>query len=257
MEGPYLSPQKAGAQNKSEIKNFSDLSVLYLIKCYKEIVKMITIAPELEKAEGEIAELAKDFIVSLGHTEADGKKAAEAFQNGASCVTHLFNAMSRMTHRELGVTGAALARDSVYTELICDGYHVLPEVINMVFKLKPKEKILLITDSVDAAGGPVGEYSFAGLPVIYDGEKVNLKYDGNLAGSALTIDKAVRNAMLFTGKTLEEIIPAVTLNPAKMLGISDKKGSVELSKDADFVLLDERYMVREVYLKGSLEEINE
>ncbi|MDP4152555.1 MAG: N-acetylglucosamine-6-phosphate deacetylase [Bacillota bacterium] len=248
-EGPYISTHKAGAQNPEFIRSINKDEIQNLLSDFENI-KIITIAPELEGAVDLIKEISDKTIVSIGHTDTGYDDACRAIEAGARNMTHLFNAMSPMSHRDPGAVGAGLFSD-VYVELICDGHHVHQDVLNFVCNVKNKEKILLITDSVNPAGCEPGEYDFAGLPVVVNEEAIVLKNGGNLAGSALTMDRALRNIIRFSGMPLEEALNFITANPARLLGIDHRTGTLSVDMDADFVLLDESYNVIATYVGGN------
>ena len=174
-----------------------------------------------------------------------------AISMGATSFTHTFNAMVGMSHRAPGTVGAALTCDNAYAELICDGFHVHPEVVKMVYRVKPKDKLVLITDSMEAAGCPDGTYGIAGMPVkVVNGRAINA--DGAIAGSTLSLFAAVCNIMRFAGATLEEVLPAATINPARMVGADSLVGSIKAGKRADFIIIDDpkHPSVSSVYIAG-------
>lgn len=238
IEGPFISPKRKGAQNPDFILEPSIESFAELIRGHENFVKIVTLAPELPGAERLIARIREiGAIPSLGHSDASYEEATQAIENGVELFTHLFDAMRGLHHREPGAVGAALDSDA-YVELICDGIHVHPAVVRLVAKVKGFERICLITDAISAAGLPDGEYSLGGLPVfVHDG--IARLSDGTLAGSTLTMDRAVKNSMEFTGCSLPEAVRCATLNPARLLGIDDRKGSIAMGKDADLVIFDE------------------
>ena len=189
-----------------------------------------------------------DITVSVGHTNATYKQTSEAFKNGARHVTHLFNAMTPFNHREVGVIGAALENNTVSCELIADTFHVSPVLFNIVQKLKG-DKLVLITDCMRAGGMPDGEYTLGGQPVTVHGIECRLK-DGTIAGSILTMDKAVRNFLKHTGLPIYTVVNMASLNAARVIGEDKMRGSVERNKYADLVIADENINIKATIVHG-------
>lgn len=252
LEGPYISPDRCGAQHPEYVRDASIAELDRYIRLSEGRIRLITIAPERPQALELIRYAAEQGItVSLGHTDATWAIMQEAVRQGASHVTHLFNGMRPLHHREPGAAGAALMLDELTVELICDGHHVHPDLIRFVHRVKPQGKIVLITDAMEAAGLPDGEeYQLGGLACFKRDGQVRLKSRGDLAGSCLTMDAALRNALRFTGSTLAEILPMLTINPARQAGIAASKGSIAPGKDADLTVLDDDFQVRATYVKG-------
>ncbi len=246
VEGPFLSAKKRGAHVESLlITPDSD----FIIR-NKDIVKLVTLAPELDGAEQFIRDVtAVGVRVALGHTDANYDIMMQGFNAGATHVTHLFNAMSPLSHRDPGAVGAALECDSAYCELIADTFHVHPALFKTVFRAK-KDKTVLITDSIRAAGMPDGEYESGGFPVFLKGIKCCLE-NGTIAGSVLTLDRAVRNVMHHTDLPLWEIVNAASLNPACAIDEQHRIGSLEVGKDADIIIADEEFNICETFSKGN------
>lgn len=244
-EGPFISASKKGAQDERFIlKPDSDF-----VKANADIIKIITLAPEEDKDFGEIKKIAEetDVVVSMGHTSADYKTAMESTKNGVKHATHLFNAMTPMTHRAPGVVGAALNSD-VSCELIVDTYHVDSALYELVYKMKGR-KLCFITDCLSAGGLPEGEYTLGGAKIIYRDNLCKLQ-DGTIAGSVLKLNKGVWNVYNNSTIPLHECVNCATLNPATTIGVADKKGSIEVGKDADIVILDEDFNVRKTIIGG-------
>ena len=244
-EGPFISASKKGAQDERYIlKPDADF-----VKANADIIKIITLAPEEDKDFLEIKRTADetDVVVSMGHTSADYKTAMESTKNGIKHATHLFNAMTPMTHRAPGVVGAALNSD-VTCELIVDTYHVDPALYEMVYKMKGR-KLCFITDCLPAGGLPEGEYTLGGAKIIYKNNLCKLE-DGTIAGSVLKLNKGVWNVFTNTSIPLYECVNCATLNPANAIGVADRKGSIEVGKDADIVILDSEFNVKKTIIGG-------
>jgi N-acetylglucosamine-6-phosphate deacetylase len=244
-EGPFISASKKGAQDERFIlKPDADF-----VKANADIIKIITLAPEEDKDFLEIKRMADetDVVVSMGHTSADYKSAMESTKNGVKHATHLFNAMTPMTHRAPGVVGAALNSD-VTCELIVDTYHVDPALYEMVYKMKGR-KLCFITDCLPAGGLPEGEYTLGGAKIIYKNNLCKLE-DGTIAGSVLKLNKGVWNVFTNTSIPLYECVNCATLNPANAIGVADRKGSIEIGKDADIVILDNEFNVKKTIIGG-------
>ena len=244
-EGPFISASKKGAQDERFIlKPDADF-----VKTNADIIKIITLAPEEDRDFAEIKRMAEetDVVVSMGHTSADYKTAMESTKNGVKHATHLFNAMTPMTHRAPGVVGAALNSD-VSCELIVDTYHVDPALYEMVYRMKGR-KLCFITDCLPAGGLPEGEYTLGGAKIIYKNNLCKLE-DGTIAGSVLKLNKGVWNVYTNTSIPLYECVNCATLNPANAIGVADKKGSIEVGKDADIVILDKEFNVKKTIIGG-------
>ena len=244
-EGPFISASKKGAQDERYIlKPDADF-----VKANADIIKIITLAPEEDKDFAEIKRIAEEtnVVVSMGHTSADYKTAMESTKNGVKHATHLFNAMTPMTHRAPGVVGAALNSD-VSCELIVDTYHVDPALYEMVYRMKGR-KLCFITDCLPAGGLPEGEYTLGGAKIIYKNNLCKLE-DGTIAGSVLKLNKGVWNVFTNTSIPLYECVNCATLNPANAIGVADRKGSIEVGKDADIVILDNEFNVKKTIIGG-------
>lgn len=236
LEGRYLNPKKRGAHNIdllaplniSEIETFIDHS--YPLKVH------ITAALEMDGGDSFIgAAIAKGATVGIGHSDATFEQAVHAISAGASSFTHLFNAMRPFTHRDPGTAGAGLLSDA-YVELICDGFHLHPQTVRLVYKTKSISKIILISDSMSATGCDDGEYSIAGMPVHVKNGKA-LGDDGTISGSTLNLFDGLINFTDFCSVSLEEAVPCVTYNPACMLGLEKEIGSIEVGKRADICII--------------------
>jgi N-acetylglucosamine-6-phosphate deacetylase len=238
LEGPYINPEKKGAQKEEDIKKVSVEEFLEFNQASGNFIRLVTIAPEMPGAIDFIRWLHQQgIIVSVGHSNATYKQVQEGIQAGLSQVTHIFNAMRGLHHREPGVVGAALSSPKLIVEMIADGIHLHPMVLKMLTQIKESEKLVLITDAMRATGFKEGTYDLGGQEVMVTQGQAKLK-NGTLAGSVLTMDKAVKNLVTKVGISLLNAVQMASYNPAKCLGIDDKKGSLELYKDADIVILN-------------------
>jgi N-acetylglucosamine-6-phosphate deacetylase len=238
LEGPYINPEKKGAQKEEDIKKVSVEEFLEFNQASGNFIRLVTVAPEMPGAIDFIRWLHQQgIIVSVGHSNATYKQVQEGIQAGLSHVTHIFNAMRGLHHREPGVVGAALSSPKLIVEMIADGIHLHPIVLKMLTQIKESEKLVLITDAMRATGFKEGTYDLGGQEVIVTQGQAKLK-NGTLAGSVLTMDRAVKNLVTKVGISLLNAVQMASYNPAKCLGIDDKKGSLELYKDADIVILN-------------------
>ena len=235
LEGPFINENYKGAQAATNII----VSTFEFIEQFADIIKIVSFAPELDKDFNFTKEVKEktNITLSIGHSEATFSEAKAAIAQGCSHITHLFNAMTPLNHREPGVVGAALMSDTT-CELIADKIHINPELFSFVLKNKGKENVVLITDSMRAGCMKDGDYDLGGQPVFVKDGAARLE-NGSLAGSVLTLNKAVKNFYDHTETDLATVIGLASLNPAKSIGISEQKGSLEIGKDADIVLFDE------------------
>lgn len=252
LEGPFINEKRSGAQNLLYIREPSIEELDRYCEIAKGNIRLMTLAPEQPGAIEFIRHaFHKGVTISIGHSDATYHIVKQAIEAGANHITHLFNGMRPLHHREPGVAGTALMSDELAVELICDGFHIHPDLINYVFRTKSLEKIILITDAVSAAGQPNGDnYELGGLPCYMKDGQVRLKESNDLAGSCLTMIEALRNALAFTGRPLQEILPTLTINPARQIGVSGRKGSIEIGKDADLIVLDDNIKLQATYVKG-------
>ena len=246
LEGPFINPKKKGAQRGEDIIP-ADIRV---IEGYEDLVKVITIAPEMPDNMDFIEKYGDRFCFSIGHTDADYDTAKTAVQKGAKGMTHLFNAMTPLQHRAPGVVTAGLTED-IYTELIADTIHVHKGIFELIYKQKGVSRLILITDAMRGAGMAEGNYDLGGQEVIIKDGRC-LLIDGTLAGSVLKLNDAVRNFSESTTIGLEKVIPLATLTPATYIGVQDRKGSLEVGKDADIVLLDDKIKVLKTIARGEI-----
>lgn len=245
LEGPFISEEYKGAQDGRYIRRPEFKS----IEDFLDVIRIVTLAPE-EAGAGEFIESCArhGIIAAIGHTRASYEQAMEAIRKGASHITHTFNAMTPLHHRKPGVVGAAMD-SSASCELIADNIHVEPAVQRILLKVKGIEGIVLVTDAMRACLLDEGEYELGGQKVLVKGEEARLA-SGNLAGSMLTMNKALRNFRANTGISLVEAVRTVTVNPARILGIDGRKGSICEGKDADLVMFDEEFNIYVTYAKG-------
>lgn len=235
MEGPFINEKYKGAQNKDYIIKPS----FQLIKDYLDVIKIITIAPEVDNNFEFIKKVKNNsqIVISMGHTNADYETAMKAVISGVTHATHTFNAMSPLQHRNLGVVGAVL-RSNVDFEIIADNVHLKPDLYQIMLNAKGKDKMVLITDSIRAGCMEDGIWELGGQKLIVKNNSARLE-DGTLAGSILTLNKAVSNIMENTNLKLYEAIALASLNPARAIGIDKSKGSIRIGKDADLAIFDE------------------
>jgi N-acetylglucosamine-6-phosphate deacetylase len=247
-EGPFISESKKGAQDAKYILK-PDAA---FVKEYADIIKVISLAPETDTEDfAAIREIRRDtdVVISMGHTSADYDTAMKSTNVGVRHATHLFNAMTPLAHRAPGVVGAALNAD-VSVELIVDTFHVSTELYDMLFKLKGR-KLCFITDCLPAGGLPYGEYTLGGAKIVYRDIVCRLE-DGTVAGSVLPLNKGVWNVYTNSNIPLNECVNCASLNPATTLGIADRKGSLEVGKDADVVITDAEFKVKKTIIGGEI-----
>lgn len=245
LEGPFISNTYKGAQKEENISE-ADFTK---IEAYKDLIKLITIAPETLKDETFIRSCVEaGIIVSLGHSAATYEEAIGALAQGATHFTHLFNAMTPLHHRKPGMVGAALDSDA-HVELICDNIHVHPALQRLVYKTKALDKILLITDSIRAALLGDGPSELGGQKVFVKDGKATLE-DGTIAGSVLTMNKALANFKENTNAPLWEVVNMASLNPARELGLETTLGSLAVGKLADLTIFDPSFNIKHTFIRG-------
>lgn len=243
-EGPFINPAKKGAQAGENIRP-GDAKFL---EEYLDVIRVFTIAPEMEGNMDCIREMNGKTLISMGHTGATCDQANAAFDAGVRHVTHLFNAQTPLLHRDPGVVGAALTDDRVSTELIADTFHVDARLFKLVARMKG-DKLVLITDCTRAGGLADGEYTLGGQPIFVHGIECRLA-DGTIAGSVLKLNHAVRNLAKHAELPVWEAVNAASLNPAKRIGADAYKGSLEAGKDADIAICDADFEIRRTILGG-------
>ena len=244
MEGPFLDPAKKGAHVEEWITAPDAAFVRELNQDADGLVRLVTLAPNMDGAEEFIKEMHEEVCISLGHTAADYDCASRAMKLGAHHVTHLYNAMQPFGHRAPGLIGAAMDDPECMVEMICDGYHIHPSAIRAAFRMFGPERVILISDSMRATGMKNGTYELGGQEVTVKDRKAVLK-DGTLAGSATNLYGCMCKAVEF-GIPLEQAIMAATANPARSIGIFDRVGSIRIGKQADLLLVSENLELKRV-----------
>lgn len=234
LEGPFISRKYKGSHDENHIIKPD----FQFIKNYTDIIKIITIAPEEDPGFRFIKEAAsRGIVLSMGHTDADYETAMEAVRNGISSATHMFNAMPAFHHRAPGAAGAVLYSD-VSFELIADMVHIHPALFNILLKATGRGRMVLITDAMRACGMKNGCWDLGGQKVTVENNSARL-VDGTLAGSILTLNRAVFNIMKHTELEIHEAVALASLNPARLINMDGTKGSIEKGKDADLIIFDE------------------
>jgi N-acetylglucosamine-6-phosphate deacetylase len=247
LEGPYLDEKRRGAQSKEHIRLPELREIDHLLETAQGHIRLVTLAPEVEGGYEAVRHLtAKGVTVSAGHTDATYAEMEEAVRAGINHTTHHFNGMSPFHHREPGVAGAGMMLPELTTELICDGIHVHPAVVKLLFQVKGVDKVCMITDAVFCAGLPNGDY---GRVKVNNGE-IYLADGSSLAGSSLTMLQALKNALRYTGYSLESLLPSMTSVPARQVRLDDRKGSLEEGKDADFLILNPELELQSTFVMG-------
>lgn len=248
MEGPYFSEKKKGAQNGAYLKNpdFEGFKKLY--DGCGGLIRIADVAPELPGAAEFIEKASKLCTVSVAHTDAAYEDAAMAFEKGATHLTHLYNGMPSIHHRNPGVIPAAVECPKVRAELICDGYHIHPASIRLAFSMFGGERMVLISDALRCCGMPDGEYELGGQPIFLSGGVAKLA-NGTIAGAATNLYDCMRNTILF-GIPEEDAIRAASYNPACALGVQDQVGSIATGHHADFIVCRSDYTGKRVFMGG-------
>ncbi|MGI8666817.1 MAG: N-acetylglucosamine-6-phosphate deacetylase [Jatrophihabitans sp.] len=249
LEGPFLAHARCGAQNVAHLQLPDRQVMAKLLDAGQGLVRTVTVAPELPGATTVISDLVQAGVVAaIGHTDADYEQAQAGFAAGATLTTHLFNAMSPLDHRRPGGAVAALESGAAL-EVISDGVHLHPAMIRLAARYG-SQRLVLVTDAMSATGVGDGSYVLGGLPVtVVDGQARGTG-TGSLAGSTLTLDEALRQAVRSVGLPIEVAVAAATANPARVLGIADRCGAIAAGLDADLVLLDDDLQVRRVMIAG-------
>jgi N-acetylglucosamine-6-phosphate deacetylase len=251
LEGPYISKEKCGAQNSAYIRAGSIDELEELLGASGNTVKLITVAPEAFDSGEFIRYASERLTVAVGHSAADEAQCRKAISQGVSHATHLYNAMSPMSHRDAGVAGTALD-SSITCELICDGAHVCPSVLRNTFKTLGEDRAVAVSDSMRAAGLGAGEYELGGQTAfVREDDCVARLADGTIAASITNLHRELRNLVDF-GVDFKAALRACTINPARVIGADAEIGSIAVGKCADLVVLDEELEIKEVYIDGTL-----
>ena len=249
LEGPFLSPDYKGAMPEHLLKK-GDAA---LFRRYQQAaggtVRYLTVAPEVEGVVDMIREISGEVAVAIGHSGADYETAIRAIDAGARACTHTFNAMGLFHQHRPSIMGAVLERP-VYCEAICDGRHLHPGTVRMLLACKGWDRVAAVTDSIQAAGLPDGRYKLGVNDVVVEDGDAKLASNGVRAGSTLTTGQALKNLTAFTGQPVERVLPLLTLNPARLIGMEERKGSIAPGKDADLVVLDDQLNVKQTYVSG-------
>ncbi len=251
FEGPFLNTGKKGAQNPAHILEITAERVDRLLAAAEGLPVLLTMAPEAGRNASFIAELRrKGVVLSIGHTEATYDEARAAFDAGIRHATHLYNAMSGFQPRVPGVMGAVLDDPRVTAELIADGIHVHPASLRLAVRAKGAGRICLITDSLNPAGLGDGDYRMGGLDIVVKGPEARLREGGALAGSILTLNRAVANIVAWTGVAVSEAVRMASLTPAREMGLDADRGSIVEGKIADLAVFDADFAALETFVAG-------
>ena len=252
LEGPFFSYNKRGAQNPDHLRLPDAAMIRRLQEEAGGMIKLVSIAPELDGALEVIEELSGEIRFSVAHTEANYETAMKAFKHGARQATHLFNGMPPLHHRAPGVIGAARDSAGCSVELICDNVHIHPSVVRATFALFGDDRVIMVSDSLMAAGMADGIWDIGGLEIEVSGRYATLTSTKSLAGSVMTLMGCLRAAVTEMDIPLASAVKCCTANPAKAIGAYDKRGSIAPGKYADLVLLNEDLTIRNVILRGKM-----
>ena len=251
LEGPFLNPEYKGAMPEHLLQTKNIPLVEEYQKAAEGDIRYITVSPEIDGMVEDIPKLkALGIQVAIGHSGADYDTARAAIAGGAMGATHTGNAMKLLHQHFPAIWGAVLEDDNIYCEVICDGRHLHPGTVRLILKTKGLDRVVAVTDSIMAAGLPDGKYKLGVNDVVVVDGDAKLADGGSRAGSTLTTGKALENLIAFTGKTAEELLPLLTENPAKLIGVDDRYGFIEEGFDANFVVLDDENRVSQTYVAG-------
>lgn len=249
LEGPFLSTEYKGAMPEHLLQKGNAA----LFRKYQDAaggaVRYLTVSPEVAGVVDMIGELSGHVTIAIGHSGADYETACAAIDKGAACCTHTFNAMGLFHQHRPGIMGAVLERP-VMCEAICDGRHLHPGAVRMLLACKGYDRVVAITDSIQAAGLPDGHYKLGVNDVVVVDGDAKLASNGVRAGSTLTTGQALKNLVQFTGESVEKVLPLLTSNPARLIGMDYRKGSIAPGKDADLAVLDDQLNVTATYVAG-------
>ncbi len=252
LEGPFVEKSKAGAQ---PLKYIAEPDIVQFRKWQEvsgDAIRTITIAPEHDQEGSFIHALAESNVnVSAGHTDVGFAGMKKAAEQGVRQVTHLCNAMNGIHHRDIGAVGAAFQLNALRAELIADGIHVVPEMLQLIYNNIGSERLILITDAMRAKGLPAGDYELGGQPVKVNEDRAVL-VDGTLAGSILKMHDGVRRMLGLQGVSLRDVVKMASVNPAKQIGVYDRKGSIAVGKDADILIVDKELNIKYTICRGEI-----
>ncbi|MGX2995479.1 N-acetylglucosamine-6-phosphate deacetylase [Streptomyces sp. JNUCC 64] len=252
FEGPFISPCRKGAHSEGLLRDPDPAEVRKLVDAARGQARMLTLAPELPGGTDSVRLLVEHGVIAaIGHTDATYEQTVEAIDAGATVATHLFNAMPVLGHRAPGPIAALLADPRVTVELINDGTHLHPAALELAFHHAGAGRVAFITDAMDAAGFGDGDYRLGPLEVEVRDGVARLPGDGTIAGSTLTLDRAFQRAVTVDRLPVEDVVRAISANPAALLGIDDSVGSLEPGKYADLVVLDESFALKGVMRRGA------
>ncbi|MFF9816652.1 N-acetylglucosamine-6-phosphate deacetylase [Streptomyces sp. NPDC014006] len=252
FEGPFISPCRKGAHSEELLRDPEPAEVRKLIDAARGHAKMVTLATELPGGIDSVRLLAEHGVIAaIGHTDATYEQTLEAIDAGATVATHLFNAMPPIGHRAPGPITALLEDERITVELINDGVHLHPAALQLAFHHAGAARVAFITDAMDAAGFGDGRYMLGPLEVEVADGVARLVEGGSIAGSTLTLDRAFKRAVTVDRLPVEDAVRALSANPARLLGLDDRVGSLDPGKDADLVLLDEHFDLKGVMRRGA------
>lgn len=249
LEGPFLCSAYKGAMPEHLLRKGDPALFRQYQQAAEGAVRYITVSPEVEGVVDMIREISGHTTVAIGHSGADYETSCAAIDAGAQACTHTFNAMGLFHQHRPGIMGAVLERP-VCCEAICDGRHLHPGSVRMLLACKGWDKVVAVTDSIQAAGLPDGHYKLGVNDVVVEDGDAKLASNGVRAGSTLTTGQALKNLVKFTGESVEKVLPLLTANPARLIGMDHRKGSIAPGKDADLVVLDQDLNVTATYVAG-------
>ncbi|HEY9437179.1 MAG TPA: N-acetylglucosamine-6-phosphate deacetylase [Streptomyces sp.] len=251
FEGPFIAPCRKGAHSEGLLRHPDPAEVRKLLEAARGTAKMVTLATELPGGIDSVRLLTEHGVIAaIGHTDATYEQTVEAIDAGATVATHLFNAMPPLGHRTPGPIAALLEDDRITVELINDGTHLHPAALELAYHRAGADRVALITDAMDAAGAGDGEYQLGPLGVIVKDGVARLAEGGSIAGSTLTLDTAFQRAVTVDGLSVDDVVRSISANPARLLGLYDRVGSLDPGKDADLVVLDADFVLKGVMRRG-------
>lgn len=249
LEGPFLAKEYKGAMPEYLLREGDPALLEEYRQASGNWVRYITVSPEVPGVPELVERISGQVVVAMGHSGADYETSMRCIENGAAAATHTFNAMGLFHQHRPAIMGAALESD-IYCEAICDGRHLHPGAVRMLLKCKGWDRVVAVTDSIQAAGLPDGKYKLGVNDVVVEDGDAKLADTGVRAGSTLTQDTALRNLMAFTGEPMERVLPLLTENPARLMGMGGRKGMIEAGFDADFAVVDDEARVYRTIVDG-------